>query len=157
MPYKDNLSFCTMRVFRRRQNQNPKFVPQNISSPILRKEEEERKKSMCRVYTDNNVSGQCVNIPPANAGGNTLIIYTHTQTQDSLRKRVCIGTTRGSCHLCICSGVRLLVVEDDAVLPLNSPLSSGGAAPHFPSDSVGSRTLTDPSVKPMANWFGSWG
>lgn len=51
----------------------------------------------------------------------------------------------------------LLVVDDEAVLPFRIPLSIGGLIPHFPSDSVGSITLTDPSVDPMANWFGSNG
>lgn len=51
----------------------------------------------------------------------------------------------------------LLVVDDEAVLPFRIPLSIGGLTPHFPSDSVGSITLTDPSDNPMANWFGSNG
>jgi len=53
--------------------------------------------------------------------------------------------------------VWLLVVDDDVVLPFSTPLSTGGLVPHFPSDSVGSITLTDPSVNPKANWFGSSG
>lgn len=44
-------------------------------------------------------------------------------------------------------------MDDDACLPL----SAGGVTPHFPSDSEGSMTLTDPSVKPTANWLWSCG
>lgn len=51
----------------------------------------------------------------------------------------------------------MLVVDDDAVLPFSNPLSIGGLEPHFPSDSVGSITFTDPSVNPTANWLGSNG
>ena len=60
-------------------------------------------------------------------------------------------------HLWTCSAAWLLAVDDEPVLPFSSPLSAGGDTPHLPSDSVGSITLTDPSVNPTANWFASWG
>lgn len=60
-------------------------------------------------------------------------------------------------HLWSCSGAGLLAMEGEAVLPFCIPLSTGTATPHFPSDSDGSITLTDPSVIPTANWFGSCG
>lgn len=51
----------------------------------------------------------------------------------------------------------LVAVDDEPALPFNNPLSAGGDTPHLLSDSVGSITLTDPSINPTANWFGSWG
>jgi len=60
-------------------------------------------------------------------------------------------------YLCAWSGVRLLVIDVDAALPFNIPLSIGGLVPHLPSDSLGSITFTDPSVNPTANWLGSSG
>lgn len=60
-------------------------------------------------------------------------------------------------HLCSWSGVWLLVIDEDPVLPLRIPLSTGGAVPHLPSASVGSITLTEPSVSPTANWLASCG
>jgi hypothetical protein len=51
----------------------------------------------------------------------------------------------------------LLAADDDAVLPFSIPLSIGGVDPHFPSDSDGSITITDPSVSPIAIWLGSCG
>lgn len=53
--------------------------------------------------------------------------------------------------------VWLLAADDDAVLPFSIPLSIGGLDPHFPSDSDGSITFTDPSVNPIAIWLGSCG
>lgn len=50
-----------------------------------------------------------------------------------------------------------LLVDDDVVRLFSIPLSTGGDTPHFPSDSEGSITLTDPSVNPIANWLGSRG
>jgi len=40
---------------------------------------------------------------------------------------------------------------------LDAPFSAGGGMPHLPSDSRGSKTWILPSVRPMANWLGSWG
>lgn len=56
-------------------------------------------------------------------------------------------------HLCNCSGVWLLVVDGEVLMMA----SEGGTIPHLRSASVGSITLTDPSFKPTANWFGSCG
>lgn len=36
-------------------------------------------------------------------------------------------------------------------------VSTFGCKPHLPSDSRGSKTMTLPSVSPIANWWGSWG
>lgn len=55
------------------------------------------------------------------------------------------------------SAVWLLVVDGDGALPFMIPLSIGGDDPHLPSDSLGSITLTDPSLNPTANWLGSSG
>jgi hypothetical protein len=44
----------------------------------------------------------------------------------------------------------------EGTLP-DAPFSAGGGTPHLPSDSRGSKTWTLPSVRPMANWLGSWG
>ena len=44
----------------------------------------------------------------------------------------------------------------EGMLP-DAPFSAGGGTPHLPSDSRGSKTWTLPSVRPMANWLGSWG
>lgn len=54
-------------------------------------------------------------------------------------------------YLWIWSAAGLLVADDVDVLPLGTPFSVGGVVPHFPSDSKGSITLTDPSESPTAN------
>lgn len=48
-----------------------------------------------------------------------------------------------------------LATPEGLLLP--APFSEGGGAPHWPSDSSGSRTQTPPSVRPRANWFASDG
>lgn len=82
---------------------------------------------------------------------NVLVIY---YTRINYQLRFCNAHVF---HLWSCSEAGLLAMEGEAVLPFCIPLSTGTATPHFPSDSKGSITLTDPSVIPTANWFGSCG
>lgn len=59
-------------------------------------------------------------------------------------------------HLCDWSWADPPTKGVDGTL-LADPFSDGGGTPHLPSDSSGSKTWTEPSDRPNANWFDSCG